>query len=291
MRKRSVAFATWSGQPEMTADDRLAAIACSEHGINCESAAWDDAKVDWSRFHAVVLRSTWNYHLQVPAFLAWLELIASQTTLLNPLDIVTRNSHKRYLLELATQGVAIPDTVLVTQGSAFALEAWMREHACETAVIKPCISADAYETLVVDLRDAAQAAARIAALAVKMDLLVQRFVPEVSSTGELSLMFFNGEFSHAVVKRPKEKDFRVQEHAGGTKSAATPPQAMIDTAAAVLRRATHDAPLYARVDGIATPAGFLLMELELIEPSLFFEYDDGSAARFAQALSDRLRLK
>ena len=288
MHKLSVAFATWSGQPQMTVDDRLAAAACGEQGIDCESAAWDDPTVDWSRFDAVVLRSTWNYHLQMPAFLIWLERIASQTTVLNPLDLVTWNSHKRYLLGLAARGEVIPDTVLIPQGRAFELEAWMREHACETAVVKPCVSADAHETLIVERDDAARMATRIAAMGTKMDLLAQRFVPEIRDTGELSLMFFNGKFSHAVIKRPRAKDFRVQEHAGGTKSLANPPQAVIDLAAGVLRKATQDAPLYARIDGIVTSAGFLLMELELIEPSLFFEYDDPSAARFAQALAERL---
>jgi glutathione synthase/RimK-type ligase-like ATP-grasp enzyme len=278
-----IAFATWSGDPSLTDDDQRAAEACRARGVAVEAMAWD-RPADWRRFDAVVLRSTWNYHLLPAQFAEWLaQLDAVGARVWNPTPVVRWNADKRYLLELQQAGVRIPETSVVPRGSRASLVDLLRAHDWPSAVVKPAISASAFLTTRVDADTAAAAQPAFEAAVADRDMLVQRLLPEVAE-GELSLMFFGGAFSHAILKRPKPGEFRVQEHHGGTAR-------RIDVDAETLATCRHilaqlpSSLLYIRVDGILTADGFILVEVEAIEPSLFFEYDPASADRFATALT------
>ena len=149
-------------------------------------------------------------------------------------------------------------------------------------VVKPVVSATAYGTHRVRRSEADAAALSLRSIPAA-EFLVQPFLPEIETVGEWSLVFLGGRFSHSVRKRPAGGDFRVQAEYGGSSIAEPAPAPVVDAGAAVLR-AVHDPWLYARVDGIETSAGFRLMELEMLEPTLFFAEDDGAAGRFAAAL-------
>lgn len=266
-----IALVTFAGIPDLTADDQLLATALHDLGADVRAVVWDDADVDWASFDAVVLRSTWDYHLRIDEFLAWLDrLEACGANVWNPVPVVRWNANKTYLRELDVPQVP---TVFVARGGD--VGAVLRERGWERAVVKPTVSATAFETHVVDVgRASARHATR--------DVLVQPFVDEIVRDGEWSVLFFGGAYSHAVLKRAKAGDFRVQNDFGGTAERREPPPEVLDGARRILDAAP--ATLYARVDGVAIDGVFTLMELELIEPALFLGQDAEAPGRMARVV-------
>ncbi len=262
-------------------------------------------------YDLVIVRSPWDYHLHAARWFAWLDGLTVRC--LNPVDVLRWNSDKSYLLEL---GVPIVPTVIASRGMSLA--AAMGDWA--DVVVKPVISASAHRTWRTGpgaepsasalrdpiraepsasalrdpiraepsasaLRDPIRAEERFEAELALSNLLVQPFLPEVLETGEWSLVFIDLEFSHAVLKRPKGGDFRSQEEYGSRLQRLDPP----DFVLAAARNALAGAPirehlLYARVDGVVREGEFYLMELELVDPTLFLEHEEGAAARFAEAI-------
>lgn len=279
---RTILFATSPELPALTDDDRLAALALQRRGFTVEPLVWGEAGPD-VRGATVVLRSCWDYHLRPGAFVAWIDgLTAAGVTLVNAAPTLRENLHKRYLLRL---DAAIPPTELVPRGSAGRLAAIAGRLGAEELVIKPAISLSAFGTWRATAGDAT-AEARFAAQLAGGDLLVQRFVPEVVA-GELSLVYFAGRYSHCVRKIPAPGDFRVQADFGGTRQPWTPDVDTLAAAGRIVEQAAADT-VYCRVDGVRTAAGFVLMELELIDPVLFFAYAPGAVERFVAALTQRL---
>lgn len=244
--------------------------------------------VVWSQpldpeIEVVLLRSTWDYHLRLPEFLRWIDgLEQRRIPLWNSPETVRRNVDKRYLDHLARRGVPVVPLRHVPRGSARRLGALLAEEGWGEAVVKPTVSGGGWRTWRTqgDSGDEARFAEQLA----MADCLVQPFVQEVVDAGEWSLIFFDGRFSHAVIKRPASGDFRVQEEFGGATTAATASPALIGQAAEVLN-SSGEATLYARVDGVVRQGGFELLELELVEPSLFLEGVPAAAERFADAVT------
>jgi glutathione synthase/RimK-type ligase-like ATP-grasp enzyme len=217
-------------------------------------------------------------------FLAWLRALEARgVRVANGVDALAWNLHKRYLLELQREhGVPIPPTRLIRQGEPASLESLMAELGTTQVVVKPAISLSAHDTTR-HLAWSPGAEAAFAAQCARGDVLVQAFVPAIAS-GEYSLVFFAGRYSHAVLKTPAARDFRVQDDHGGAKRAVEPPPAVVAQAERVLA-ATGATHAYARVDGVMAGTTFLLMELELIDPELFFLLADRAAPeRFADAI-------
>lgn len=267
-----------------TADDALAASALESEGIPVRAVRWDDADADWLGFALIVIRSPWDYFRRLPEFLGWLDrLEALGAPVHNPIPVLRDNLDKAYLMRLLEQGVAVTPTALIPRGLAPSLTALLAQRGWEEAVVKPAVSAAAFETWRVSRSSVERAQSRFAALVADRDVLVQPYLCEIAEEGEWSLVFFHGEFSHALRKFPASGDFRVQQYHGGSLSQANAPPDLIATARELL---THvPGPLlYARVDGVMTGAGFLLMELELIEPELFLRTDPAAPARFARAI-------
>ncbi len=266
-------LATSEKWPQLSPDDLGLAPALAGLGIEAAPAVWSDPSVDWNRFDLVVIRSCWDYHFRIHEFLGWLEGLPVPVA--NSAEVVRWNAHKGYLLELEKKGIRIPPTRLVRKGSR--PEPLSSGHV----IIKPAVSASANETH--RFADAADAISDLERLAASGDVIVQEFVDEVVSDGEWSLMFFDRELSHAVRKVPKAGDFRVQKELGGSALPADPPAGVVEAAQRALS-AVEDDLLYARVDLVERPGGVVLMELELIEPTLFFGTSDGSSERFARAV-------
>ncbi|HEX6903674.1 MAG TPA: hypothetical protein VF789_28450 [Thermoanaerobaculia bacterium] len=285
-RKR-IAFVTHAGLPGLAADDRLAVEELVRRGAEVAPAVWDDPGVQWSGFDSVVLRSTWDYHLKLSSFLDWLDRLEGEgVPLWNPAAVVRANLDKGYLVDLADSGVPVVSTVRVEKGSAPNLASLLDERGWTDVVIKPAVSASAFRTWRTSRSQAAAEQSTFEELLVSSAALVQPFLPEIQTRGEWSIMFLGGEYSHAVLKRPREGDFRVQEHLGGWSEPEAPGPRLIAQARAAVE--TIPGPwLYARVDGVETDAGLLLMELELTEPSLFLGTDPKAPARFAEAILAR----
>jgi len=286
--QRRVALATYDAAPDLAPDDKLLAAALERVGIRSAAAVWSDRSIDWRSFDAVVIRSCWDYHRRHGEFVAWLDALdASRRPVWNPTPMVRWNSDKRYLIDLARRGIATVPTRIVERGSLVrvhevaAAEGWTR------FVVKPAVSASAHETHALTLPLGAEDRAAIERVAAHGDVLVQPFVDEVTTDGELSLIFFDGVFSHAAIKRSRRGDFRVQTEHGGTVAPVDVVPAIVAEAKRSLD-ALDEMPLYARVDGVGDERSFRLMELELIEPNVFLAVADGSAGRFAAAIAGRL---
>ena len=283
-----VALATYAAAPRLAPDDQLLVPALAALGIDAVPAVWSDPSVAWKSFDAIVIRSCWDYHRRYDEFLRWLDALDVRgCRVWNSTTIVRWNSNKRYLVDLAARGVPTVPTRIGAGASAGAIadvagaEGWTR------FVVKPAVSASAYETHALVFPLGEEDRRSIDRVVAHGDVLVQPFLDEVTTDGELSLIFFDGVFSHAAIKRSRPGDFRVQTEHGGT-------AAPIDVAPAIVAQAGRaiealdETPLYARVDGVGDDRSFRLMELELIEPHVFLGAAGPAAERFARAVARRL---
>jgi len=288
VQHRRVALATYAKAPDLAPDDQLLIPALEVCGLVPVPTVWSDATIPWDSFDAVVVRSCWDYHLRIAEFSDWLaRLESARIPVFNSPAIVRWNSDKRYLLDLARHGVPTVPTMIVENGGVeeiarvAAAEAWTR------VVVKPAVSASGYETYAVNAPFDDQAVTALGRAVAVGDVLVQPFAQEVPRDGEYSFTFIDGAFSHATIKRATAGEFRVQTEHGGRVDRIAASESLVSQAARVLS-VLPETPLYARVDGIARGDAFLLMELELIEPNLFLEYQDGAAIRLARAIAARL---
>lgn len=281
-----VVFATCEQQPLTTGDDRVLAEALRARGVSVTPIPWTEidpyAVVDSP---AVVLRSTWDYHRVPTLFVTWLQsLIDGGRPVWNAPAIARDNVDKIYLQTLEAEGIAIPRTHRIDLATNEAIGQVMSAEGWDRAVLKPRIAATAYGTFLLDrgttLSDDDLAPAR------SSGALLQEVIPEVVERGETSLIYFDGVFSHAVLKQAKSGDFRVQKDFGGRAERITPSPDVLAFGERVMRRTAGC--LYARVDLVESRRGPLLMELELIEPELYFLLAPEAATRMAQLLFDRM---
>ncbi len=291
-RQRRIALATGARYPALPADERLVIPALAGLGVTAEPVVWDAASAEWPPFDAVVIRSCWDYHLKLDAFLEWLDRLGRLgVPVFNPPGLIRWNADKRYLLELAERGVTIVPTRLVRQGAPDPHRALLEALdglATDEAVVKPAVSASAHGTWRTSRARADADAPAFGALVSAGDVLVQPFVSTVAEAGEWSVICFGGTPSHTVLKRPAPGDWRVQGELGGTAQPLAMPTASLRQAEHVLEAAGATGARYARVDGCVMDGRFVLMELELIEPQLYLALEPDAAARFARSIVEAL---
>ena len=278
--------ATCTHLPEADVDAAPLAAALAAGGFAAEVLAWDDPAVDWDAPIPTLVRSTWNYALDVDGFLAWVDRVAAAAPLWNPRDIVHGNVHKRYLVELAARGVPVVPTVIVEPGASVDLAAIAAQLATRRLVIKPEVGAGSLGTRVFTLSGPPtdpMPQAHLAALTARGAALVQPYVRSVEGYGERSLVWIDGELSHEIRKSPRFADD--VERIDGPFPIADDERAVAEAALAPVA----DRILYGRVDLARDDAGQpMVMELELIEPSLFFGRQPGSVERFVAGLRRKL---
>lgn len=280
---KRIAFVTCSVKPDFAPDDLETVDALVARGAIVQAVPWDIDFSDWQQFDKVVLRSCWNYHLHPDKFLTWLSNMKRQhVKLINSIEVARWNLHKSYLEKLSRQGVTLPETVWLSKGDSIVLQELLLARGWNKAVVKPAISATAYKTFLTSVDDSAKHQGIFNDVLKNNDVLVQQFIPEVHQ-GEWSLIFLDKQFSHAVLKKPKAGDFRVQDDYGGTAHSQQPTADIIQQAEKILSLISEQL-LYTRVDGVVVNNQFLLMELELIEPVLFFKQHKAASARFADLL-------
>lgn len=267
-----IALATCEDPPVPDLDLALVSAALAERGAEVEAPAWTDPDVDWGSFDLVKISSTWDYHERPDEFREWLRTTGAATRLHNPAELVEWNLDKRYLRELEQGGMPVVPTVWAgPDGGAGAADAegeavargWGR------VVVKPAVDLGAARLRRVPATGVSRALDELAEPA-----LVQPFLPSLEAEGELSVIFLGGEAAHAVRKRPAGGDFRIQEQYGGTYEAVDPPPDGLELARAVLGT-LEEPPLYGRVDIVRDLEERLcVIELELIEPSLYLDHAD-----------------
>jgi len=283
------AFLTLDDSTGFVIDDELAYAPLADLGWRVETISWRTPSCDWRAYDAVVIRSTWDYITDPDAFLTVLaEIERAGTPLFNALDLVRWNIRKTYLRDLAQRGVPVVPTIWRKRLVPGEVPALIKEIGADEVVIKPVIGLNAHGVFRVNARDARQQSNVLNAHYATREFMVQPFLSHVVSEGEFSLSYFNGKLSHTILKTPRAHDFRVQEeHGGVVRLVQAEPELL--TAGEIALRELDSVPLYARADFVRANDnnGFWLMELELIEPSLYLRMDAEAPGRFAQALNDR----
>ncbi len=272
--------------------DELLIEPLKQLGWQITMVSWRQQKVNWDQFQAVIIRSPWDYQDDAEAFLQVLTQIeASSAHLENSLSVVKWNIDKGYLQELADKKVAIVPTIWGTSFSEAIIDSAFHQFNTEHLVIKPRISANADNTFCLRKDNYPLLTQQLSAVFKEKSFMLQPFMDNIVNEGEYSLFYFNGEYSHAILKTPKKDDFRVQEEHGGSLLAITPEVNLKQCADAVIAVTAniHNMPLYARVDFVRSDDSFALMEAELIEPSLYFNMDELSAQRFAVAFNEKMK--
>jgi len=245
---KHVALVTCTTYPQLSESDEFLVDPLKKEGFISHAVPWDRKGVDWSLFDGIALRSCWNYPAKYKQFLTWLAALDS-TIVWNPVNILRWNIQKTYLFELEKKGISIIPT--------------FRE-----LITKPVVG---------------NSARGVSKSPQTEGFLWQEFAPEVASKGEYSFVFIGGKLMHTVLKIPKKGDFRANVQVGATEKLINPSKALAQQAENVLDAVDANL-LYARVDGINRNGTFLLMELELIEPHLFFDMNPKAAETFAKVL-------
>jgi len=261
----------------------------TQKGLQVTLEVWDDPAVDWGKYDLVLLKSPWDYFDKIEAFYTWLsKLEALEVRLLNPIETVRWNSNKHYLVELQEKGEQVVPTVWLEQGTQLQVEELFAQLQAEKLIVKPAVSGGAKNTFALTQEEAQAQAESINSLLQQESFLAQPFLPEIQSQGEWSFLFFNGLYSHAVLKAAKAGDFRVQHFFGGTVHTPEPPAHLLEAAHNLVDKYAQGC-LYARVDGVELNGELVLMELELIEPFLFMATSEGAIERYYEALMEQLQ--
>lgn len=293
-----LALASCRTLPPWERDDALLISELRRRGIEVSCPSWDDPVVEWSQYDLVIPRTTWNYQESPDRFRQWLSHIEQVSTLANQADVIRWNLNKSYLKDLEAYQALTPPTYWFEQvtnsalaPSAEELYAICQERGWSKAFLKPTIAANAWGTIRFSIDQAEEldvASAHLSNLLTQRGFILQPYYETVETDGEFSMIFFGGHFSHGVQKIPKSGDYRVQDDHGATDRPWAPPSTWIEQAQALLKALPYSF-LYARVDCLrAHNQKPHLIELEVIEPSLFFRHDPQAPARFAQVISTHL---
>ena len=312
-----VAFLSMDDLTGFVSDDALCLPHLAAHGIDVEEVPWrrPAAQARWDSFDLVVIRTPWDYQRDVHAFLRVLTEIGAATRLENPLPLVRWNVRKTYLRDLERAGLGIVPTAWFPRGLDVPLTECAAEQGwSDEVVIKPIVSANADLTYRVASDVPPPQRAELERRFANLPCMVQPFVASVPTRGEVSIVLFDGEVSHALRKTPKAGDFRVQEEHGGLIEGETVEPWMRslgervapvlvtamssgggevgggDVAGASVPSASESRPLLARIDVVTGPKDEpWIMEVEAIEPSIYLRTDPGAPARFAAAVAARVR--
>lgn len=284
---KKCAFLTLDERGDYVIDDEHSIAPLEQLGWQVSTLSWRQTEVPWSDFNVVVVRSTWDYWDDIPAFLETLRQIDSTTRLANPLDIIHWNLEKTYMLDLEGKGIGIVPTTWPDAVHSGAFPGFFAELGTDELVIKPVVGANGEDAYRVSAGDDPQRLEWICDRFRKKRAMVQTFMPSILTEGEYSLFYFNGAFSHAILKIPRGSEFRSQEEHGSEIRPVTPEDRLLERGKQVLETLSA-VPLYARVDFVRDDRGdFVVMELELIEPSMYLRTDTGAPGRFARAIDSR----
>ena len=281
---KKCAFLTLDEIGDYVIDDEHAIEPLTERGWQVSTVSWRQTNIPWSDFDLVIIRSTWDYWNDVPTFLDTLERINRETKLANRLDLVRWNLVKTYMRDLEERGIGIVPTLWARSLEADSFAKYQKELGMDEIVVKPVVGANGDDAFRVSQGDTLERLQSIAARFCNRDCMIQPFMPNIISEGEYSLFFFSGQYSHAILKTPAESEFRSQEEHGGEIRSIVPQEKLLNRARQAMDTLSP-APLYARIDFIRNDADdFLVMELELIEPSLYLRMDAKAPGRFAAAI-------
>lgn len=266
-------------------DDKLLNFL-KEKGLNIEKVIWNDPAINWQDYTLAILKSPWDYFDLINDFYDWLNQLENfKVRLLNPIDVVKWNSNKLYLQEIEAAGLKITPSTFIRKQESVNLNEFFGKYGVDKLIVKPSVSGGAKNTFKVIADNVSEVNQKLNNLLQEEDFIVQPFLPEILENGEWSFIFFNGAYSHSLVKQAKPGDFRVQPAHGGSVHPQNPGEEQIAIAQQYINLFAKNC-LYARVDGTFVNGEFLLMELELIEPFLFLNTDPQNYERYYKALQE-----
>lgn len=279
-----IALITDINNPNLPPDDLVLIDLFCRSGIKAIPAVWNNREIIWSDYDAIILRSCWDYFHNFDKFLTWIKsLERNNQKLINPAGTVLWNSHKKYLLDLRNNGLTIVPSILVKRNSN---DYWVSKiyfNKWPTIIVKPAVGTGSHNVRLFDSGNQSDIRGYCAKLLRDNDIIIQPYLPEITTEGEISMIFIDGTFSHSVLKIPGKNNFRANPAFGASIKPyiADHDSICLGQKAIELIRPT---PLYARIDIIKSEQKYYLTELELIEPNLFFQYYPPAADKFVRTV-------
>lgn len=262
-------------------EDELVINALKEKNLSVVKKDWNDSIFDWETTRSILFRSTWDYFDKFELFKKWFNKTKNKCLMINSTETIEWNIDKHYLLDLQEHQIPIPNSEFIKRGSSIDLSLLMQKKNWNEIVVKPTISGAAKNTYRLKEEEIIQFGPTWEKLIYKEDFIVQEFQNNVISEGEVAMIVIGGKFTHAVLKKAKEGDFRVQDDFGGSIAIYNPSEEMVKLAEKCTRILTP-IPSYARVDIIwDNLMDLAVSELELIEPELWFRLNPNAAQKLA----------
>jgi glutathione synthase/RimK-type ligase-like ATP-grasp enzyme len=285
------AYLTMREPGNFVTDYDVSFAAMAELGWRVDTVVWDDLSIDWDAYDAVYICTPWDYPDKTDLFLDVLEAIdRSAAHLINDLSLVHWNLRKTYLRDIEERGGLVVPSRWYDDFAEQAIAESFGRLGTSTVVIKPQVGANAVDTIVLREPASRELLDKLAGTFAGRPFFIQPFMQKVQDEGEYSLFFFDLEYSHAILKTPAAGDFRSQEEHGAEIRSVQAPERLLEAGEQIMRL-IEPAPVYARADFVRDSGDcYLLMELELIEPSLYLRTDDGAAGRFAAAFHKRFEV-
>ena len=266
-------------------EQELLKSSLEAQGLKVNVTFWDNPSYKWQETKSLLFRTVWDYFERFDEFWEWLEQVKTKTRLINSYELIKWNIDKHYLRDLKNNGIQVVPTYFADRGNNISLQEIANLNDWKHIVIKPAISASAFNTYKITNDEIEQKEQLFHELLQTHDMLVQPFFPTISELGEASLMVFGGKFTHAILKKAKAGDFRVQDDFGGTVHDYNPTQEEIKFAEKVFQSCTS-LPIYGRVDIVwDSNKHIYLSELEIIEPELWIRNRPESANKIAEAVN------
>ena len=265
-------------------EDRLVVEALEAKGFRVARISWSDPTFDWSSTQTVIFRTTWDYFYRFQEWEAWLSSTSKVTQMINSHSLIQWNMDKHYLRDLEERGIHIPESRFIEVGEQTTLSDLLSETGWANCILKPCVSGTARHTYKLNAENISEHEDIFQGLIRSEAMMLQPFLNNIVAKGEVSMIVIGGQFTHAVLKVAKGGDFRVQSDFGGSIQNYNPSVAEREFAEKAVA-ACDPQPVYARVDIVEDNNGQLaLIELELIEPELWFRMNPKAAEVLADSL-------
>ncbi len=269
-------------------EDSLVKEALEANGLIVDRINWDDPKFDWSKAKVLLFRTTWDYFDRFAEFDAWLKKVEKTCRLMNSSDLIHWNINKAYLKQIDSKGVRIPSTKFIGVGTTTKLCEIIESSGWKEVVLKPLIAGAARHTYRLNALNCGEIESIFQELIQNEEMMIQEFQHQILTKGEIALIFFGLNYSHAVLKKAKAGDFRVQDDFGGTIHDYEPSENEINFAIKAIE-ACPELPIYARVDIIWNNEDELCVsEIELIEPELWFRKNEYAAPLLAKTIAEMI---
>ncbi len=258
-------------------EDNIVKVALENIGLKVKIVSWSNPNFDWESTKIALFRTIWDYFDRFDEFRVWLESVKTKTRLINTYETINWNMDKHYLIDLLDSGINIPKSIFFHKGEVINFNKIFSKSEFSEIVVKPTISGAARDTFRLDKSNYTEKESHINSLLKNKDFIIQPFEKNIIEFGEISIMIINGIYTHAVIKRAKKGDYRVQDDYGGSVELYKPKQSEINFAIKAYNYCSPK-PLYARVDIIYDNNNNLaITELELIEPEFWYRFNANAA--------------